>query len=38
MMGKDHFWRQSRRFEDNIKMNLKEIVVWTGFMWMPEGT
>jgi hypothetical protein len=34
------FWWESQKWEDNIKMDLKEIVrvLWTGFLWVRIGT
>jgi hypothetical protein len=38
--GKRPFVRPSRRWEDNIKMDLQEVdvVVWTGSFWLRIGT
>ena len=38
--GKSHFGRPRRRWEDNIKMDLKEVGcgVWTGTSWLRIGT
>jgi hypothetical protein len=38
--GKRPLGRRRRRFEDNIKMDLREIrwVVWTGFIWLRIRT
>jgi len=30
--------RPRRRWEDNIKMNLQEVGVWTGSSWLVIGT
>jgi hypothetical protein len=36
--GKEPFRRPRRRWEDNIKMDLKEVGVWTGSSWLRIGT
>ena len=38
--GKRPFGRPRRRWEDNIKMNLKEVGwgTWTGLIWLRIGT
>jgi hypothetical protein len=38
--GKRQLGRPRRRWEDNIKMDLREIgwVVWTGLIWFRIGT
>jgi hypothetical protein len=35
--GKALFARPWIRFEDNIRMDMKEIE-WTGFIWLPVGS
>jgi len=33
------FWKGRRRWEDNIKMDLKSgVTMWTGFIWLKLGT
>jgi hypothetical protein len=39
--GKRPLSRSRRRWEDNIRMDLREMEwkkVWTGFMWLRIGT
>jgi hypothetical protein len=38
--GKRPLGRLRRRWEDNIKRDLREIewVIWTGFFWLRIGT
>jgi hypothetical protein len=36
--GKRPLGRLRRRWEDNIKMNLQEVGVWTGLGWLRIGT
>jgi hypothetical protein len=38
--GKRPFGRQRRRWEDRVRMDLREIGlgVWTGFDWLRTGT
>jgi hypothetical protein len=38
--GKRPLERPRRKWEDNIKTDLREIgwVVWTGFIWLRTGT
>ena len=36
--GKRPLGRPRRRWEDNIKMDLQEVGVWAGLMWLRIGT
>ena len=36
--GKRPLGRPRRRWEDNIKMDLQEVWVWTGSIWLRIGT
>ena len=36
--GKRPLGRSRRRWEDNIKMELQEVGVWTGLNWLRIGT
>ena len=36
--GKRQLGRPRRRWEDNIKMNVQEVGVWTGSSWLRIGT
>ena len=36
--GKRPLWRPRRRWEDNIRMDLQEVGVWTGSSWLRIGT
>jgi hypothetical protein len=36
--GKRPLGRPRRRWEVNIKMDLKDGMVWTGLMWLRVGT
>jgi hypothetical protein len=36
--GKRNFERPRRRWEDNIRIDLREIGWGTGFMWLRVGT
>jgi hypothetical protein len=36
--GKRPLGRPKRRWEDNIKMDLPEVGVWTGLIWLRIGT
>ena len=36
--GKRPLGRPRRRWEDNIKTNLQEVGVWTGWSWLRMGT
>jgi hypothetical protein len=36
--GKRPLGRPSRRWEDNIRMDLGEVVMWTGLIWLRIGT
>ena len=36
--GKGPLGRPRRRWEDNIKMDLQEVGVWTGSSWLRIGT
>ena len=36
--GKRPLGRPRRRWEDNIKMDLQEVGVWTGLCWLRIGT
>jgi hypothetical protein len=40
LVGKPEGRRPSRRWEDNIKMDLREVGwgAWTGSMWLRIGT
>ena len=33
-LGKETFGRPRRRWEDNIKMDVQELGVWTGSIWL----
>jgi len=34
---RDQFGRPRRIWEDNIKMDLQEVGVWTGSIWLRRG-
>jgi hypothetical protein len=36
--GKKPLERPRHRWDDNIKMDLQEVGVWTGFCWLRIGT
>ena len=36
--GKRQLWRSRHRWEDNIKMDIQEVGVWTGSSWLRIGT
>ena len=36
--GKRQLGKARRRLEDNIKMDLQEVGVWTGSSWLRIGT
>ena len=36
--GKRQLWRPRHRWEDNIKMDVQEVGVWTGSSWLRIGT
>ena len=36
--GKRQLWRPRHRWEDNIKMDIQEVGVWTGSSWLRIGT
>ena len=36
--GKISLGRSRRRWKDNIKMDLQEVGVWTGWKWLRIGT
>ena len=40
--GKRPLWKPRRRWEDNFKLDLQEVVcgegVWTGYSWLRVGT
>jgi len=36
--GKGPLGRQRRRWEDNIKMDLEDVGLWTGSSWLRIGT
>ena len=36
--GKRSLWRPRRRWEDNIKMDIREVGAWTGSSWLRIGT
>jgi hypothetical protein len=40
LVGKPERKRSKRRWEDNIKMDLQEVVwgIWTGLIWLRIGT
>jgi hypothetical protein len=35
--GKRPLVRPRHRWEDNIKMDLQEVVLWTGLSWLSTG-
>jgi len=36
--GKRPLGRPRRRWEDNIKLDLQDVGVWTGLSWLRTGT
>jgi hypothetical protein len=38
--GNETTWKTRRSWEDNIKMNLREVgwEIWTGLIWLWTGT
>jgi hypothetical protein len=38
LKGRHHLKKPRHRWEDNIKVYLKEIHIWTGLMWLTLGT
>jgi hypothetical protein len=36
--GRRPLGRPRRRWEDNIRMDLREVGVWTGWRWLRIGT